>query len=75
MAPLVDGGIAIAFSDTGEAATNVTGRLRRDAAYAGQIYIGADLDMDRIVGIGGGTIDSIPENASSGNARPGAGAL
>ncbi|KPH62065.1 carbohydrate porin [Novosphingobium sp. ST904] len=60
--PLADDGVTLALSYTGEAATNVTGGLRRDAAYAGQIYIGADLDMDRIAGIGGGTIHAAITN-------------
>ena len=60
--PLADDGITLALSYTGEAATNVSGGLRRDAAYAGQIYVGADLDMDRIVGIGGGTIHAAITN-------------
>jgi len=60
--PLADDGVTIALSYTGEAATNVTGGLRRDAAYAGQIYVGADLDMDRILGIGGGTIHAAITN-------------
>lgn len=54
--PLADEGITLALSYTGEAAGNVTGGLRRDAAYTGQVYVGADLDMDRIVGIPNGTI-------------------
>lgn len=60
--PLAEDGITLALSYTGEAATNVTGGLRRDAAYAGQIYVGADLDMDRIAGIGGGTIHAAITN-------------
>ncbi len=60
--PLADDGVTLALSYTGEAATNVSGGLRRDAAYAGQIYVGADLDMDRIVGIGGGTIHAAITN-------------
>lgn len=54
--PLADEGITLALSYTGEAATNVSGGLRRDAAYTGQVYVGADVDMNRIAGIGGGTI-------------------
>jgi porin len=60
--PLADDGITIALSYTGEAATNATGGLRRDGAYAGQVYVGADLDMDRIAGIGGGTIHAAITN-------------
>lgn len=60
--PLADDGITLALSYTGEAAGNVTGGLRRDAAYAGQVYVGADLDMDRIAGIGGGTLHAAVTN-------------
>lgn len=54
--PLADEGITVSLSYTGEAATNVSGGVRRDAAYAGQVYVGADFDMDRIAGIGGAAI-------------------
>lgn len=54
--PLAREGITLALSYTGEAAANAGGGLRRDAAYTGQIYVGADFDMDRILGLGGGAI-------------------
>ena len=54
--PLADEGITLALSYTGEAAGNVSGGLKREAAYAGQVYVGADFDMDRIAGIKGATI-------------------
>lgn len=54
--PLANDGITLALSYTGEAAGNVSGGLRRDAAYTGQVYVGADFDADRIAGIGGGTL-------------------
>ncbi|NKI98686.1 carbohydrate porin [Novosphingobium sp. SG707] len=54
--PLADDGITLALNYTGEAAGNVSGGLRRASAYTGQVYMGADLDMDRIAGIGGGTL-------------------
>jgi porin len=38
----------------GEAAANPSGGIREDAAYAGQLYVGADVDLDRVFGIGGG---------------------
>jgi porin len=60
--PLADQGITLSLSYTGEAASNITGGLRRDAAYAGQIYVGADLDLDRIAGIGGATIHGAVTN-------------
>lgn len=54
--PLAEDGITLALSYTGEAAGNVSGGLRRDSAYTGQIYVGADFDMDRILGLKGGAI-------------------
>ena len=54
--PLADQGIMLALNYTGEAAGNVSGGLRRASAYTGQVYMGADLDMGRIAGIGGGTV-------------------
>jgi porin len=54
--PLADQGITLQLSYTGEAAGNVTGGLRRDAAYAGQVFVGADLDMEKIAGITGGSL-------------------
>lgn len=54
--PLADDGVTLTLSYTGEAAANLSGGLRRDAAYAGQVYIGADVDMDKVVGIHGGTL-------------------
>jgi len=60
--PLADDGITFALSYTGEAAGNVSGGLRRDAAYTGQVYVGADFDMDRILGVKGGVIHSAVTN-------------
>lgn len=54
--PLSTKGVTLTLTYTGEAATNVTGGLRRDAAYAGQVFAGVDADMDRIAGIPGATI-------------------
>lgn len=54
--PLADEGITLALNYTGEAAGNVSGGLRRASAYTGQVYMGADFDMDRIAGIDGGTL-------------------
>lgn len=54
--PLADEGITLSLSYTGEAVANATGGLRQTSAYTGQIYMGADADMDRIAGIAGGTI-------------------
>jgi len=54
--PFAKDGVTLTLTYTGEAATNVTGGLTRDAAYAGQIFAGADADLDRILGIPGATI-------------------
>jgi len=54
--PLAGKGVTLSLSYTGEAATNVSGGLRRDAAHAGQVYVGADLDLDRMIGIDGATL-------------------
>lgn len=54
--PLSKDGLRLTLTYTGEAATNLTGGLRRDAAYAGQVFAGVDADMDRIAGIPGATI-------------------
>ncbi|GAM06247.1 carbohydrate porin [Novosphingobium sp. MBES04] len=60
--PLADEGITLSLSYTGEAASNLTGGLRRDAAYAGQVYVGADFDVERIAGIAGGTLHAAITN-------------
>lgn len=54
--PFRQDGVALTLTYTGEAATNITGGLRRDAAYAGQVFAGVDADLDRIIGIPGATI-------------------
>jgi len=60
--PLADRGITLSLSYTGEAAVNLDGGLRRDAAYAGQVYVGADLDMAKIAGVDGATIHAAVTN-------------
>jgi porin len=50
--PLAGEGITL-LNYTGEAAGNVSGGLRQDAAYTGQVYLGADFDLDRIAVKGG----------------------
>ncbi|WP_454278249.1 carbohydrate porin [Sphingomonas sp. Marseille-Q8236] len=52
--PLADDGITLALNYTGEAAANATGGFARKSAYTGQIYVGADLDFEKIAGITGG---------------------
>ncbi|WP_157218297.1 carbohydrate porin [Flavisphingomonas formosensis] len=54
--PLADAGIRIALNYTGEAAANPSGGVRRDAAYAGQLYMGLDLDLAKIAGVDGGAL-------------------
>lgn len=49
-------GIALSLGYTGEAASNLTGGLARKTAYAGQVYVGADLDLGKIAGVSGGTV-------------------
>ena len=39
-------------SYTGEAAANVKGGKQRGSAYAGQLFVGADIDMDKAAGWG-----------------------
>jgi porin len=51
--PLIDRGIRLALNYTGEAAANPVGGDRQDAAYAGQVYMGVDLDMGKLAGIHG----------------------
>lgn len=60
--PFADAGITLALNYTGEAAANPVGGLRQSVAYAGQVYVGADLDMNRIVGISGATIHAAVTN-------------
>ena len=54
--PFARDGVTLLLSYTGEAAANPTGGVRQGAAYTGQLFLGADLDMDRILGAKGATI-------------------
>ena len=54
--PLADEGVTLALNYTGEAAANATGGFARKSAYTGQIYVGADLDFEKIAGIDGGSL-------------------
>lgn len=65
--PLADKGIALSLNYTGEAATNVQGGLRRDAAFAGQVYAGADVDLDRLAGLAGGSVHVAVTNRHGSN--------
>jgi porin len=51
---LADKGVAVSLSYTGEAASNLTGGFDQKTAYSGQVYVGADLDLDKIAGLTGG---------------------
>ena len=54
--PLADEGVTLALNYTGEAAANATGGFARKSAYTGQIYVGADFDLEKIAGIDGGSL-------------------
>jgi porin len=49
-------GLSFSLSYTGEAAANLTGGLDRKAAYAGQVYVGADADLDKLAHVPGATL-------------------
>jgi porin len=49
-------GIAITANYTGEAAANPTGGIRQGSDYAGQIYIGADFDLQKMLGLEGTSV-------------------
>ena len=53
---LEDRGIKVLGSYTGESAAVVDGGLRNGSAYAGQFFLGTDLDMDKLVGWQGATL-------------------
>jgi len=54
--PLAGSGLTLKLNYTGEAAGNVTGGLRRNAAFAGQLFVGADVDLQRGVGLPGAAL-------------------
>ena len=43
-------GLTFSANYTGEAAANTTGGLRQGSAYAGQLFLGADLDLQKMLG-------------------------
>ena len=55
-ATLADTGITLSGSYTGESAAVVDGGKRRGSAYAGQFFIGADVDLARLAGWSGATV-------------------
>ncbi|MDB5460143.1 MAG: carbohydrate porin [Caulobacteraceae bacterium] len=50
------GAVAWIASYTGEAAANVSGGLRQGQDYAGQLVLGADVDLGRAAGLAGATL-------------------
>jgi porin len=52
---LSDQGIDVAFSSTSEGMGNVSGGVRRGAAYNGLLEFGLDADLEKLVGWPGGT--------------------
>ncbi len=50
---LFDRGITITANYTGEAAANPAGGISQGAAYAGQIYLGADFDLGQLINADG----------------------
>ncbi len=53
---LYDRGVSISLNYTGEAAGNPYGGIRQGTQYTGQLYLGGDFDMGKIVGLEGMTI-------------------
>jgi len=55
---LSDGGVDLTAGYTSEAAANVSGGDHHDAAETGQFAFGATVDMDKLVGLRGGTFQA-----------------
>jgi porin len=53
---LADNGITVASRYNGEFAANPSGGERQGADFTGELNLGADFDLDRLVGLNGGTI-------------------
>jgi porin len=49
-------GISLTLNYTGEAAGNPSGGIRQGTDYTGQVYMGADFDLGRILGLQGTTV-------------------
>jgi len=64
---LADKGVTLSLSYTAEAASNLTGGLEKKTAYAGQVYVGADFDLDKIAGLKGGSIHTAVTNRAGKN--------
>ena len=70
---LEDVGITPTIQYIGMAAHNVAGGARTRSEYAGQLTIGAGVDLDRIAGIGGGTFQLAVNNRHGRNLNATAG--
>jgi len=53
---LYEHGISLTLTYTGEAAGNPSGGIRQGTDYTGQVYLGADVDLGRILGLQGTTV-------------------
>ena len=53
---LYDNGLSLSLSYTGEAAGNPSGGIRQGTDYTGQVYLGADFDLSKILGLDGTTV-------------------
>lgn len=65
--PLADRGVTLSLSYTGEAAANPTGGVSQKSAYSGQVYVGADFDLNRIAGLSGGSVHFAATNRAGKN--------
>jgi porin len=54
--PLADRGLTLLLNYTGEAAANPVGGIRQDGAYAGQVFMGGNFDLDRMAAIPGAVL-------------------
>jgi porin len=53
---LYNHGVSLTLSYTGEAAANPSGGIRQGSDYTGQVYLGGDFDLNRIMGWEGATL-------------------
>ncbi|HVE22522.1 MAG TPA: carbohydrate porin [Acidocella sp.] len=56
---LADNGITVSSRYNGEFAANPSGGERQGADFTGELNLGADFDLDRLVGLQGGTIHTL----------------
>lgn len=52
----VGNGISFSLQYTGQAAANPFGGIRQDDAFAGQLYFGTDLDLEKLANLAGGSV-------------------